>query len=150
MEFLSISKSTNLSVEQMNDIYNNFQYLKQRLEDEGFTVGELVDSSVTYSISPANILNKFNNVEQNIRTINSTLINIYGELGDTFYQKFYKEFTWQPTTQDRKTEVWRWVDWLNEAKILANKYELLRDINNEQIFDVNNERILILQEVNNG
>lgn len=141
MEFIDIKKGTRLSVEQMNAIYNNFQYLKEKLETSGFVVGELIDNSVDYSISPADILEKFNAVESNIQTIHTTLIDVFGA-----DEKFYKEFTWSPTTSNRKAEVWRWIDWLYEAKKRACMYEILFDVNGEQVFDVNDERILVLQE----
>lgn len=141
MEFVNIKKGVHLSVEQMNAIYNNFQYLKEKLENAGFTVGELADNSVSYSIAPIDILDKFKNVERNIQTIHTVLVDIFGD-----DEKFYKEFTWTPTTPNRKVEVWRWIDWLYEAKKRASKYELLFDVNGEQVFDVNNERILVLQE----
>ena len=141
MEFIDIKKGTHLSVEQMNAIYNNFQYLKEKLETAGFAVGELVDNSVDYSISPADILDKFKAVESNIQTIHATLLDIF-----EIDEKYYKIFEWTATTGNRKAEVWRWIDWLYEAKKLASKYELLFDVNGEQVFDVNGERILVLQE----
>lgn len=141
MEFIDIKKGVCLTVNQMNAIYNNFQYLKEKIENAGFSVGELADNSVTHSIAPIDILDKFKNVEQNIQTIHTALFDIFGT-----DEKFYKEFTWTATTGNRKTEVWRWIDWLNEAKKLACMYELLFDINGDQVFDVNGERILVLQE----
>ena len=141
MEFIDIKKGTHLSVEQMNAIYNNFQYLKEKLETEGFADGEIVDNTVDYSISPADILDKFKAVESNIQTIHATLLDIF-----EIDEKYYKFFEWTATTGNRKAEVWRWIDWLYEAKKLASKYELLFDVNGEQVFDVNGERILVLQE----
>ena len=141
MEFINIKKGTHLSAEQMNAIYNNFQYLKEKLETAGFVVGELVDCSVTYNIHPINILQKFNAVESNIQTIHTALLDIFES-----DENFYKVFEWTATTGNRNAEVWRWIDWLYEAKKHACTYELLYDVNNEQVFDVNEERILVLQE----
>lgn len=141
MEFVDIKKGTYLSVEQMNAIYKDFQYLKKKLENVGFSVGELIDNSVDYNISPSDILQKFNAVESNIQTIHLALLNIY----DTD-EKNYKQFIWHATTGNRRNEIYRWIDWLYEAKQLASKYELLFDINGEEVFDVNDEKILVLQE----
>ncbi len=142
MAFIDIKKDIYLSVPQMNAIYNNFVYLKETLESAGFTVGELSNNEVDYKIGPMDILQKFQAVENNIQLIHSVLFDIYGT-----NEKHYKEFTWQPTTGNRKAEVWRWIDWLYEAKSLASKYAVLFDINGEEITDVNDERILVLQEV---
>lgn len=141
MEFIDIKKGTHLSVDQMNAIYNNFQYLKEKLETSRFVVSELIDNSVDYSISPANILQKFNAVESNIQTIHTALLDIFES-----DEKYYKVFGWTATTGNRKAEVWRWIDWLYEAKKRACMYEILFDANDEQVFDVNDERILVLQE----
>lgn len=141
MEFIDIKKGNYLSVEQMNAIYNNFQYLKGKLETAGFEVGELLDSSVTYNIHPVNILQKFNAVESNIQTIQTALLDVFES-----DEKYYKVFGWTATTPNRKAEVWRWIDWLYEAKKRACIYEVLYDVNGEQVFDINDERILVLQE----
>lgn len=141
MEFVNIKKDVNLSVEQMESIANNFQYLKEKLENAGFYVGTLKNISVYATMDPRDILTQFNNVEHNIQTIHATLLDIFDA-----DEKFYKEFTWEPTTPNRKAEVWRWIDWLLEAKKRACMYEVLYDVNGEQVFDVNDERILVLQE----
>jgi hypothetical protein len=141
MEFIDIKKSVNLSAEQMNAIDNNFQFLKHKLITSGFPVDELVDNSVNYSIAPINIIDKFQNVEQNIQTIHDTLLFIFGA-----DEKFYKKFTWKTTTPNRKAEIWRWIDWINEAKKLVYMYEVLCDVDEEQVYDSNNEIILVLQE----
>lgn len=139
MEFIDIKKGTHLSVEQMNAIYNNFQYIKNKLEAEGLKVGELVDSSVDYSTSPIDILPKFNAVETNIQILHKVFFNLLGR-----DEKFYQSFEWTPTTANRKNEVWRWIDWLYNAKNMSLYYEELYDVNNELITDLNNEPILVI------
>lgn len=139
MEFTAIKKGTHLSVDQMNAIYNNFQYIKEKLETAGFAVGTLLDNSVTYTIAPIDILDKFNNVERNIQTIHSVISGLLGH-----DEKFYKKFTWTPTTPNRKAEVWRWIDWLYNVKNINVFYGALCDIDNKIITDKNNQRIMIL------
>lgn len=141
MEFVEIKKTPYLSVGQMNAINDNFLYLRQQILDMGYHINNVGDSSVTYSIAPINIIKKFDIVEQNIQLIHESIIEIFGET-----EKYYKEFIWSYTTPNRKAEVWRWIDWMNEVKELVGVYEPLYDSNNEQVFDVNNERILVLRE----
>ena len=140
MEYLNIAKTDYLSVNQMNAIYNNFQFLKEKLQIAGAPVGELVDSSVTYDIADNKVLEKFNAVEQNIQTLHDSLFYLLDK-----DEKYYKNFLWEINTQDRRSEVWRWIDWMNEAKEIS-RYELLRDVNGEMVVDVNDEKILVLQE----
>ena len=141
MEFVNVKKDIYLSAQQSKDIYNNFLYLKEKLENSGFSVGEILDSSFDETISIENGLRKFNNVEDNIMAIHSVLFDIFKT-----NEKYYKTKVWKPTTPNREAEVWRWIDWLYEAKRLVAKYEVLTDVNGEQVFDVNGERILVLQE----
>lgn len=139
MEFIDIKKGAYLSAQQMNDIYNNFLYLKETLENAGFTVGEIVDNSVDASIDPIDIMAKFNAVETNIQKIH----NVFKPaLGTT--ERYYKEFTWQAWPLNRKLEVWRWIDWLYNVKNISIFYEALLDINGEPITDINGEQILVL------
>lgn len=139
MEFIEIKKGAYLSAQQMNDIYNNFLYLKETLESAGFTVGEIVDNSVSVSIDPINIMSKFNAVETNIQTIHKTVIQIIGKS-----EKYYKPFTWTAWPLNLKLEVWRWIDWLYNVKNIIISQEALFDINGEQINDINGKPIFVL------
>lgn len=137
MEYLKLKKGPYLSVEQMNVIYNNFLYLKEKLTTEGFRVGTIRDNSVTYDIHPVEIINKFQAVESNIETISDAF-------GDLFDEN-YEPYVWQAMTSDRRLKVWRWFDFLDKAYEYANKYGKLYDINNEPIYDINGEYIFVLQ-----
>lgn len=139
MEFINVQKDIYLTVDQMNNIYNNFQYLKDSLEQFGLKVGNLVDNSVTYQTSPADFLDKFNNVEKNIQTFHKTLKNLLGK-----DEKFYKDFVWTAKTINRKSEVWRWIDWMNNVKNIKVFYENLYDAENNVIIDKYGEPIMIL------
>lgn len=86
MEYIALQRSNYLSVDQMNAIYNNFLYLKEKIENQGLSVGEIADNTVSYDISPAVILEKFNFVEQNIQTIHKALR--YGYDDSLYYQEF--------------------------------------------------------------
>lgn len=79
MEFIELKKGAYLSVEQMNAIYNNFQYLKEKLQNAGFSVGYLIDCSVDYNIAPVDILPQFNAVEINIQMLHTVLYDIFGD-----------------------------------------------------------------------
>lgn len=140
MEFIDIKKTPYLSVEQMNAIYNNFLYLNEVLVQSGFDDFGITDNSVDYTAKPIDIINAFNTVEKNILSVHNSLIRIFKE-----NEKFFKYFSWTPTTTERKTEVWRWIDWLYEAKKLVNIYEVLFDVDGTEIIDVNNEKVLVLK-----
>lgn len=144
MEFVEIEKTANLSVEQMNSIYNNFLFLKEKFENIGANIGDISDNSVTCSILPFDILAKFNAAEQNIQTFHKYL---FVNLGRN--ESYYKEFRWSSRISDRKNEVWRWIDWQKNLYDLQIVKEPLYDINNELIKDVNNEQIYtyVLTEV---
>lgn len=135
MEYIALQRSNYLSVDQMNAIYNNFLYLKEKIESQGLSVGEIEDNTVSYDISPAVILEKFNLVEQNIQTIHKALRNGYDDSLN------YKEFVWQPYNVDRKNEVVRWLEWFEDMKKIEIISETLTDINGEPITDINGEEI---------
>lgn len=137
MEYINVEKTVNLSVTQINDIYNNFLYLKEKFENLGFKVGEIKDSTVNYDISPADILSKFNMVEDNVRTIHQTINAFYDD------SVYYKNFVWKPRTQNRKDEVWRWIDWLDMVNGIEFTSEDLVDIHGEPITDENGEQIKV-------
>lgn len=134
MEYVNIEKTLNLSVTQMKDIYNNFLFLKEKFENWGFKV-EIKDTAVDYDISPADILSKFNMVEDNIRTIHHIIKYFFND------NLHYQNFVWTPRTQNRKNEVWRWIDWLNMVKDVELISEDLVDIRDEPITDENGEQI---------
>lgn len=138
MEYRRLEKSPFLSADQMNAIYNNFLYLKEKLNAEGFTVNVIGDNSVTYDIHPKEILQKFKIVESNIEEIKAAL--------GAFFTKHEEHFEWGPYTIGRRERVWYWIDLLNQANEYASKYSALFDINNDPIYDINGEQIIVLQK----
>lgn len=144
MEFIEIKKSAYLSVDQMNAIQNNIGYLKEQFESLGHNLDDVSTGAIDYSISPTNIILEFNAVEENIQAIHRAFVN---EFGTT--ESNYKNFEWEFTTPNRQAEVWRWIDWLYEVKDMLSAqsdYEILYDYTGSQVFDSNNEEILVLKE----
>lgn len=143
-EWINLTENGYLSVELMNGIYNNFVYIAEELTAAGRSAPEISDSQVTYSISPADILSKFNLVEQNIDKLH--------ELAD--YPDIYygSSFRWSENTYMRKylyNGVMRWINWLNDAKKhLDGDFETayLTDINENQISEVNGNLIMVYKE----
>lgn len=138
MEYINLQRSNYLTVSQMNAIYNNFLVIKSKFENCGFTVGEMKNNGVSYDISPAEILEKFNFAEQNIQAIHKVLHDNYCDDG-----KYYKQFEWKPYTVDRKSEVWRWLDWLDFVNLIDIISENLNDVNGDPITDINGEAIKV-------
>jgi hypothetical protein len=122
----------------MNAIYNNFLYLKEKLNSEGFNVYAIGDNSVDYNIHPKDILQKFKIVESNIEEIRTAL--------SAFSTKHEERFEWLPHTTGRRERVWYWIDLITQSYEYANKYSVLFDINNEKIYDINGNEIIVLQE----
>ncbi len=143
-EWINLTENGYLSVELMNGIYNNFLYIAETLTTAGRSAPEISDNRVTYSIGPADILNKFNLVEQNIDKLH--------ELAD--YPDIYygSSFRWSTNIYMRKylyNGVMRWINLLNDAKRhldgdLDTAY--LVDINGNQITDINGNKILVYKE----
>ena len=139
MEYIKLNKSAFLSADQMNAIYNNFLYLKEKLNNEGFTTYGMRDNSVSYDTHPKDILERFKAVEANIEEIRTAL-------GVFFAGKHEEYFEWQPITTGRRERVWYWIDLITQAHKYANKYTVLFDINNERIYDINGNEIVVQQE----
>lgn len=109
--WVNISLGQYLTVDIMNAIYNNFVYLSEKMAADGIQVPDLENNTVSYEISPADILAKFNAVEHNIDILH-TLV----EYSDEYYET---AFVW---TEDMylpeylRNGVSRWINWLNCAK----------------------------------
>lgn len=141
IEWVELEKTQFLTVEDMNGINNNFSYIKEFLELLNVSVKSLKDVSVTYNISPIDIQQKFNDVETNIQTLQKVLTDILG-IDCENYKKFY----WHNRPNELQTEVYRWLDWLEEVKTYLNVGEsVLTDINDETIIDINDEPIYVLE-----
>lgn len=143
-EWIDLTERGYLSVELMNSIYNDFIYIYERLITAGHSVPEILDIQVTYSISPANILNKFNLVEQNIDNLHEM-----ANYPDAYY---ISSFRWSKNTDMKKylySGVKRWINWLTDAKKhYDGDFETmyLTDKNGNQISDKNGNKILVYKE----
>lgn len=143
-EWINLTENGYLSVELMNGIYNNFLYIAEELTAAGRSAPEISDSQVTYSISPADVLSKFNLVEENIDKLH--------ELADYPDVYYGSSFRWIANTYMRKylyNGVMRWINWLDDAKRhLDGNFETayLVDINGNQITDINGNKILVYKE----
>ena len=143
-EWINLTNYGYLSVELMNGIYNNFLYIAEELTAAGCSTPEISDSQVTYSISPADILSKFNLVEQNIDKLHEL-----ANYPDIYYGS---SFRWSRNTNMQKNlfkGVMRWIKWLNDAKRHLDgncETAYLLDINGNQITDVNGNKILVYKE----
>ena len=104
-----LKKERYLSVDKMQEIYNAFNQLNQLLTDKGFPAVSLVDNTFSYNLSPAKIIDKMNAVEQNITAMH----NITNGRIEGWQDKYYKKFKWTSETYNIKSEVYRWIDWIN-------------------------------------
>lgn len=143
-EWINLTVNRYLTVAVMNSIYNNFLYISEKMSATGRSVPELSDCSVSYSISQADILGKFNAVEENI--------NKFHELANYSDIYYVSAFKWSIDTNMGKclqSGVKRWIKWLNDAKKHCDgEYETvyLTDKNGNQIKDKNGNQILAFKE----
>lgn len=130
-----------LSADKMTAIYNNFLYLNEQLKAKGYTIYDITDNSVTYGISPEKIINKMSAVESNIQAI---------ENAADWINPYYKIYEWVNNATDKKTEVDRWIMYINFAyKALSgtiNKSSYLIDIDGNYITEKSGNYILVYKE----
>ena len=143
-DWIELIKERYLSADKMNAIYNDFEYLNKKLTENGYTISEITDSSVTYGISPALILEKMNAVESNIQNIENVV---------DWVNPYYTVYQWVHNTFDKKSEVDRWIMYLNfvygilSGNIRPSQY--LIDIDGNYIIDKYGNYILVYKELNN-
>ncbi len=143
-EWTNLTVDRYLTVTVMNNIYNNFLYLSEKLATAGNTPPSLSDCRVSYSTSPEDVIGKFNSVEENIDKFHET-----ANYNDIYY---INRFRWETDTDMElylRNGVKRWLDWLNSAKKhIDGEYEtaFLTDINGKQITDKNKNKILVFKE----
>ena len=146
MDWISIEKSNYLSADIMNAIYHNMQIINSLLPSLSLNSVTLQDSSVTYNISPAEILIKMKAVENNIDDIHHQLVNMSG-----WKEKYYQDFIWKHNTANKKKEVDRWIDWLNDVYFMLKnttiKEDALTDKNGESITDISGEQIYTKERI---
>ena len=142
--WIKLTKAQYLSVDTMNAIYHNMAEINVVLSNLGLDSVELEDSIVYGNIPPNEILTKMNAVETNIQSLHNALSCIFdGE------DKYFSEFLWLPSTQNRKARVDQWIDWLHyQFDILDSlSKEELRDSLGELIIDVNGEQIHTIERI---
>ena len=131
-EWIELEKKRYLTAHDMGIINNNFSYLKDYLSSFNTPISNILDVAVAPDISPLDIQEKFNAVEQNIQTFEK----VFNERLKV-KNRYFKKYTWGKYLFDVKKEVYRWIDWLNEARKYKITYQSLTDINGEQITDIN-------------
>ena len=139
VSWIELKKKRYLTVEDMAALNNNFNYLRDYYLSFGLPVDELNDISVSHNISPADIQQIFNCVEQNIQTIQKVLTEYLH-----IQNKHFKIYTWEKHPKNLKQEVYRWIDWFNHTKAYVIGYINLKDSNGEIITDKNNEILQVL------
>lgn len=136
-----LAKERYLSADKMNGTYQNFQYINEKLSEKGYEIIEVSDNSVTYSISPDLILDKMNAVESNIQAFENTV---------DWINPYYKVFEWAHNTYDKKSEVDRWIMYLNFAYgVLSGTLkggQYLEDVTGKKILDKDGYYILVYKE----
>ena len=143
--WINLIKERYLSADKMNAIYNNFIFINEKLAEKGYIISDVNDNSVTYSISPDLILDKMNAVESNIQAIEDSV---------DWINPYYKLFEWAHNTNEKKTEVDRWIMYLNFVyNVLSGNIkssQFLIDINDNYIVDKYGNYILVYAEGKNG
>ena len=143
--WIELIKERYLSVDKMNAVYNDFLYISEKLSEKGYSVSEITDSSVTYNISPKDIIEKMNAVEANIQAVNDAT---------DWINPYYSLFEWLHKTNNKKTQVDRWIMYLNFAyDVLSGKLkgtQYLIDINGNYITDKRGNYILVYKEESYG
>ena len=131
-EWIELEKKRYLTADDMGIINNNFSYLKDYLSLFNIPMSNVLDVAIPQGISPLDIQEKFNAVEQNIQTFEK-IFNDRLKVKN----KYFKKYTWGKYLFNVKKEVYRWIDWLNEARKYKITYQNLTDINGEEITDIN-------------
>lgn len=140
MEWIELTKSDFLSVSVMNNIYNNFYWLKEKIESEnGGVVVSVLDSSVSFDIFLDKIMDKMNAVESNMKSINDNA---------NFINPYYSDgFVWEIKTREKKKQVDRWIDCLNYWHDVfsgtVQGFQYLVDANGSEIVDKNGNNIVV-------
>ena len=139
--WIAIKKDTFLSAEDLNNIYTDFLEIASKMTELEYEPPEIENCAASYDTLPDEILGYINAVERNIQSIHKVIAGTI--IGWT--DKHYKKFLWKPVTKNKKAEVFRWIDWLNDVyKALSNTtltWEPLTDINGETVTDSNGEII---------
>ena len=114
--WIELKKGRYLTVDDMTAINNNFQYLRDYFLSFGIDVPTLRSIAVSYNISPADIQQKFNDVEYNIQIIDEITKEHFN-----IENHYFKIYTWDKNPGNIKEEIYRWIDWLNEMKNITIK-----------------------------
>lgn len=134
-----IVKGRYLQIDNMNDLYYNCVEIKNKLNDVGISVGALNNTTInrtsTAQMSPTAIITKFNQVEDNLSTLNKAL---------PYTLKKYKKHYWE-NTNNIQNNVFEWVDFVNYIGGLNFTVGKLTDINGDVITDKNGDIIFTLE-----
>lgn len=115
-DWIELKKKRYLTVEDMTALNNNFQYLRDYFLSFEVEVPTLRSVAVSYNISPADIQQKFNDVEYNIQILDEIANEHFN-----IQNNYFKIYMWDKNPRNIKKEVYRWIDWLNEMKNIIIK-----------------------------
>lgn len=106
-----------LEAETINDVYENIQFLKDKLEEYGYTVATLDVVNAQYNTYIANILTQLQNVENDLTDINADVTSIYYKS----HREIAEGQTHRKKAYFNKEAYDRWVNVLNDL------YEIIID-----------------------
>lgn len=149
MSWTAIDDLQTLSAENIEQIYNNLNYIYSKLtgiEDAAIYPSPAVNGLTGYDTPIGSILGIIKGIEENIDSVEGA--------GRTWVNEYYVESkmnAWTKRTRDKYQKVKRWLDYMNlDYKVLTGRMpqpQYLTDINGEYITDINNNKILCYGEV---
>lgn len=138
--WIMIEPKNYLPTYDINNVYNNFLFIRSALLAKGYSVGSITKPYTTdeYHTNISTIKDTINTVENDIDIINTAI--------DWDNEYYIESYRWIKLTIDKKQKVFRWLQWLNQCYsvitgITPKTYYLL-DIGGNQIYDINGENIL--------
>lgn len=138
--WIMIEPKDYLSTYDINNVYNNFLFIRSALISKGYTVGPITKPYTTdeYHTNISAIKDIINTVENDLDIIQNSI--------DWVNEYYVESYRWVKLTTDKKQKVFRWLQWLNQCYSviigITQKPEYLIDINRNQISDINGENIL--------
>lgn len=125
-----------------NQINENLQFVAEELNTSGYTVS-IPEITFNYDTPITDIKGLFNSVESNITAIHN-IVN--------WIDEHYEAFEWVKKTIGKRSEVQRWLDWLNGIKAIldgANRWLYLVDENGNYITDEKGYFIIVYSQQSN-
>lgn len=152
MSWTAIDDLQTLSAENIEQIYNNLNYIYSSLtgiEDAKLYPSPTVNGFSGYNTQLDSILSIIQGIEENMDSVEGA--------GRTWINEYYVESkinAWTKRTRDKYQKVKRWLDYMNlDYKVLTHQMpqpQYLTDENGEYITDRNNNKILCYGEEYNA